>query len=245
MTQHCDLETGLCMPSKLEDGSVKTASLNQNLEFTYIGDPMCSWCWGISRTLETLQQYCTHNGIKFSIVVGGLRPGGGDEWNASFKSFLRKEWQYIQQVTQQPFSFLLLDRPLFNYDTEPACRAVVTARQLLKPDDVNDQNLLSFFSSIQEKFYVGGEDPAQLEFYRALVEQQPFSFSDFAQVFESDEARQNAIHDFQLNRSWGVRGFPSFVLREGNDVKIIGSGYIQIDPVIQEIDLAIKRNLPN
>ncbi len=88
-------------------------------------------------------------------IVGGLRPGGGDEWNSSFKAFLRHEWENIHRVTGQPFGFTILDDAEFNYDTEPACRAVVAMSQLQESNQV----LLAFFSGIQRRLYVQGADP--------------------------------------------------------------------------------------
>ena len=42
----------------------------------YIGDPMCSWCWGIAPELDRLQAWTT---LPFDVVVGGLRPGPSAE----------------------------------------------------------------------------------------------------------------------------------------------------------------------
>ncbi len=46
---------------------------------------------GMSKELKKIQDYCTKESIRFNLVLGGLRIGGGDEWNNSFKSFLRNE----------------------------------------------------------------------------------------------------------------------------------------------------------
>ncbi len=46
--------------------------LDNEIELIYVGDPMCSWCWGIAPQLDTLVR--THPDIPLRIVVGGLRP---------------------------------------------------------------------------------------------------------------------------------------------------------------------------
>ncbi|MFH3938979.1 DsbA family protein [Acinetobacter nosocomialis] len=236
----CDLETGICAPSSLAEFDNTLPQIEHaDIEFIYIGDPMCSWCWGVSKTVKDIQSFSTLKGIKFSVIVGGLRPGGGDKWTDQFKAFLRREWQHIQKFTEQPFSFKLLDRESFNYDTEPACRAVVTAREILSGKDVNDLKLLPFFSAIQYKFYVAGEDPSSVEFYRDLCEKHNIDFGTFSEKFSSAELQKETFKEFQLNRSWGVHGFPSFALRKGNEVTIIGSGHIELHNVLNAINAAI------
>ena len=88
-------------------------------EIIYVGDPMCSWCWGLSPQLNALQRYGQQLGIPFSLVMGGLRPGGGEAWNADFKGFLKHHWEEVTQRSGQPFGYGLFDLEDFNYDTEP------------------------------------------------------------------------------------------------------------------------------
>ncbi len=128
----CDPVTGACLVHDLNN-PLAPASSSKPLERSsrswgvhYIGDPMCSWCWGISPTVGEVAAFCEAEGIEFSITMGGLRAGGGDRWNEEFKDFLRNEWRNIARVTGQPFGFTLLETPHFDYDTEPACRAVAT-----------------------------------------------------------------------------------------------------------------------
>lgn len=93
---------------------------------------MCSWCWGISPQLNALQRYAQQAGIPFTVIMGGLRPGGGDEWNIEFTDFLEHHWVEVNKRSGQPFGFDLLKQENFVYDTEPACRAVVTVRTIAK-----------------------------------------------------------------------------------------------------------------
>ncbi|MEM9548354.1 MAG: hypothetical protein AAGA77_20390 [Bacteroidota bacterium] len=95
----------------------------------YVGDPMCSWCYGISDELGKVVAYYEDK-MDLEVVMGGLRAGGGEEWNASFKEFLRHHWEDVGIKSGQSFSFALLDKEEFNYDTEPACRAVVVVEEL-------------------------------------------------------------------------------------------------------------------
>ena len=95
----------------------------------YVGDPMCSWCYGISEELsKTIDHY--QDRLELEIIMGGLRAGGGETWNTSFKDFLRHHWEDVGIKSGQPFKFDLLDRTEFDYDTEPACRAIVVIENI-------------------------------------------------------------------------------------------------------------------
>lgn len=231
---NCDPQTGVCLaPTEAAD---EAAALR--LEGTagaapaaaravhYIGDPMCSWCWGLAPVLQELAEYCAGHGVAFTITVGGLRSGGGDLWDASFKAFLRHEWQTIARVTGQPFGSALLERERFDYDTEPACRAVVAMAGLLPADQGDGRQLLRFFAAIQRKFYVDGADPKELDFYRALCAELGVPFEHFSAAFQSEDVKRQTQAQFERCRNWGVRGFPCILVDDRGRIGVLASGYL-------------------
>lgn len=242
MTMNCDLETGTCSVPELEAGETVVKHTKTDLGLIYIGDPMCSWCWGASKTIQQARKYAIEKGMDFSVITGGLRPGGGDEWTEDFRNFLCKEWKNIADATQQPFTNKLLEREHFNYDTEPSARAVHIARDLWRDSDSNDEQLLAFFSTIQYKFYVDGEDPNELEFYRSICEKFALDFEIFAKKFNLADTKKATYEEFKLNRSWGVRGFPSFAIRKGTEVTVIGSGNLSFESLIKSINESIAHD---
>ena len=63
--QYCDPVTGEYTAADLRNGSMDEPILS-DLEIIYVGDPMCSWCWGISNHLKELKNHFSD--YKFSIV---------------------------------------------------------------------------------------------------------------------------------------------------------------------------------
>jgi putative protein-disulfide isomerase len=229
--EYCDPVTGECTPSDLPKEDVNQ-KINTDQEIIYVGDPMCSWCWGISNHLKELKTHFSD--YKFSIVVGGLRPGGGEAWDDQMKSFLKHHWEEVNKRSGQPFGYALFDREEFNYDTEPACRAVVTSRKWKGHQE------LEFFEAVSRKFYVENEDPNQAEFYRSICKQFDIPFEGFIKDFESDQLKYETNQDFQLNRQWGVRGYPTVVFKTGDQLYQVNNGYMEFDQmksVIEKIDL--------
>jgi putative protein-disulfide isomerase len=133
-------------------------------EIIYVGDPMCSWCWGIAPELQDLQE--RHPELPFKVIVGGLRPGPHAEpMDDRLAAFLGHHWREVSARSGQPFDHSILERRDWVYDTEPACRAVVAMRRLDPP------RAWPLFKRLQRAFYAEGillNDP---EVYPQLVEE--------------------------------------------------------------------------
>ena len=151
---------------------------------------MCSWCYGISNELEKTVKHFEDR-VDLELVMGGLRAGGGEEWNDSFKDFLRHHWEDVGIRSGQRFSFALLDKASFDYDTEPACRSVVVIEEI-KPDVA-----LPFFQEVQKGFYMRSEDPKKVEFYQSICQKLEIDFNTFSTKFESQAAKSNTMKHFQ------------------------------------------------
>jgi len=200
---------------------------------------MCSWCWGISPTVNAVEAFCEAEGVEFSITMGGLRAGGGDPWSPAFKDFLRNEWRHIAQTTGQPFSFALLEAPHFDYDTEPACRAVAVVKLLQARDHLPSSTALKFFSAVQRKFYAEGQDPKLVDFYASVCASLALDFEHFRAVFESPAAAQAVQEEFARCRRWGVRSFPTLLLEQDGVAAPLAVGFVTAAQVLARLRQAI------
>lgn len=228
----CDPITGLCKAPAIQ-GEKTEVEWTSNQEIIYIGDPMCSWCWGISPQLNALRRQGAKEGIPFRLVLGGLRPGGGDPWNDTFKDFLKHHWEEVNKASGQPFGYELFELEQFNYDTEPACRAVVTARELAPEKE------LDFYEHVQHYFYVKSQDPSTLEFYQPICEKLDLDYKKFSELFNSAEMKKATKADFVLNREWGIQGYPAVVLRNNDKLHMIANGYANVDQMWTNIQLIL------
>lgn len=222
--ENCDIDTGVCAPASAATGTATTTLLPTPKIGTiiYVGDPMCSWCWGIAKELEQLKTNMQED-YDFQLIVGGLRPGGGDQWNTTFKDFLREHWTHVNEKSGQPFNFDLLEQEEFNYDTEPSCRAVRVVR------DIAPDKEFAFFKAVQYGFYQKNEDPKKVDFYQSICKDMGIDFVDFSSKFLSDTYKQLVREDFAASAEMGVRGFPSIVLKKEDKLYLIASGYAEFE----------------
>ena len=192
-------------------------------QLIFVIDPMCSWCWGFHPIIEELQKKHT-NSYTYSLVVGGLRTKGQMEWNEKSRNYLAQNWNAVAQQTKQAFNFALLNREAFDYDTYPACKALVTVRELW-----GDVASFEYLTKIQEAFYAKGEDTTSLEVLMQYVEEK----EKFLEFYESERAEVLMQHDFSKARSMGANAFPSVVKIDKDGHMVCQKGYRSLEDILQ------------
>lgn len=196
---------------------------NFKSELIYVGDPMCSWCWGFAPTLKA---FMTRHPDRFHyrLVVGGLRPGpAAVKLDEDMKAYIGHHWKQVHETTGQPFNHTFLERDDFLYDTEPSCRAVVTARHLAK------ELAFGFMEGIHEAFYARNLDPTRIATFLDIARTMGLAEEKFQSHFESEELRRETERDFRLAREMGVQGFPSMLLLEDDALRPLTRGWVALD----------------
>lgn len=206
----------------------------------YIADPMCSWCYGfgpeLGALLEGLQE------LPLEIVVGGLRAYNREPADAEFKATIAGHWKEVAERSGLPFNDGGMARPDFVYDTEPACRAVVTARMLAP------QMSLAVFSAIQHAFYAEGQDVTQGSVLASIAAAAmteagvPTEAADFLTTWNSEEAIRTTHGDFELTRRWGISGFPTLVLERDGKLDLVNSGFVAMPKLIELMQALVDQD---
>ncbi|NNE85260.1 MAG: DsbA family protein [Alphaproteobacteria bacterium] len=198
-------------------------------EIIYVGDPMCSWCWGFSPVLHRIR--ADYDAVApMRVVVGGLHAFDSDPMSEDYKATIRSHWEHVAEATGQPFNYAFFDRQGFVLDTEPACRATVAVRNI-KPASV-----WSFYESIHKGYYVEDTDTTSVETFMAYAEREGMDGLEFKAAFDSDAIRQETLEDFAWCKQAGVTGFPTVVLREDHHLGALTVGYRQFDDLKPILD---------
>ncbi|MEO0573358.1 MAG: hypothetical protein AAF039_16770 [Bacteroidota bacterium] len=95
---------------------------------------------------------------------------------------------------------------------------------------------MEFFDAVHEKFYVDNEDPNELVFYKSICATFNVDFTDFTARFESDEVKAATREEFMLNRSWGVRGYPSILAKIDNVLYPVAHGYAIFEQIKRQLE---------
>lgn len=183
----------------------------------YVADPMCSWCYGFGPEVARLVE--GRPGLGPDLLMGGLRAYNREPMSAPFREMLRGHWRHVAQVSGLPFSEAIFDREGFVYDTEPACRAVVTARALDAP------RAFGLLEELQSSFYRDGIDIARAEALADAAGRRGYDRATFAAALDSEAMRAAVRADFARSQSLGVSGFPTLAAAIGGTLYLVASGY--------------------
>ena len=206
----------------------------------YVGDPMCSWCYGFGVPLQQLLAQLP--GVPLAVVLGGLRAYNQEVMPDALKSTLHHHWREVTKRSGKPFGKGQFDREGYIYDTEPACRAVVTIRTHAA------EHTLAMYHAIQHAFYAMGRDITQTsvladvwqELREELVDSKKighvdFSRNAFIEAFESDSIKTQTRNDFAMVQQWGIRGFPALIAVVNGEAQLVSNGYMEADEMLQRV----------
>ena len=202
-------------------------------EILFVADPMCSWCWGFSPVIAAIDE-ATRDRAAITLVVGGLRPGTTESMDDAMKATIRHHWEEVGRASGQPFSFDFFGRDGFVYDTEPACRAAVTVRQL------EPEATLPYFAALHRAFYVDGEDTTDPATLGRLAEEFGVDAEAFAEAFASDELARATAEDFQFSRHLGVSGFPTVVVNDRQGYALLTVGFRPFEALQPDLEAWLK-----
>lgn len=211
-------------------GIILMSTLNTNAQdqptLIYVGDPMCSWCYGFGNEIESVITTLGDD-IQLEVVMGGLRPYN-TQTMMDLKDFLTDHWKHVHDASNQPFDYGILDTELL-YDTEPACRAVMIAREL------EPATAMTYFHKVQTAFYAENKNPHLTATYADIAASMGMDREAFTSKFESEEYKKLIKDDFLRASQLGVRSFPTVLLSVNGETKVVSAGYSKSDKVVAAV----------
>lgn len=198
--------------------------------FLYFADPMCSWCYGFGPVVnEMVQRFEGRLGLR--VVMGGLRAGQTESMRDKDRDYIRGAWAQVHEASGRPFDAGFFDRVSFTYDTEPACRAVITMRRL------DPQRTLSFLDQVSSAFYAANCDITKNDVLADIAAASGVDRARFFAELTSPAARNETVQDFLMTKQSGVEGFP--LLAAGNETTgyaLITHGFRPIDGLPEAVE---------
>jgi putative protein-disulfide isomerase len=206
----------------------------------YVGDPMCSWCYGFGVPLKELLEQLPS--VPLAVVLGGLRAYNKEVMPTDLKNTLHHHWGEVTKRSGKPFGTGQFDREGYIYDTEPACRAVVTIRTFAA------EHTLAMYHAVQHAFYAEGRDITQAavlaDVWQAVENElidskilgdARFSKDAFLEAFDSESIKVQTRNDFAMVQQWGIRGFPALIAIVNGEAQLVANGYMEADEMLERV----------
>ena len=206
-----------------------TTSITHCARLYYIHDPMCSWCWGFRPAWQQLRANLPAE-IELVSRVGGLAPDSDQPMDPALREQLQATWKRImQQIPGTEFNFEFWSRNTPRRSTYPACRAVISARQM---NNLDAQMTLA----IQQAYYLQARNPSDLEVLADCAHSIGLERDAFIQHMTSPQLEQDFDHELQQVRALGVNSFPSLLLEQGNTRWDIPLRYTSAQAMLEDIN---------
>lgn len=203
------------------------------MKLLYIADPMCSWCYGFGPQLRALLGELP--GTPVEVVMGGLRPFNREPMSERFRAMLREHWTHVHEASGLPLAPAALEIGGFVYDTEPACRAVVTVRSM------DPARVLDFLAAVQTAFYRDIRDVTRANVLADIAAECGLPRESFLQALESGEMRDATREDFATSQRLGVGGFPTLAAGIRDQLYLVSSGFSMAGVLRERLAEIVRR----
>jgi len=187
------------------------------MQFIYVMDPMCSWCWAFSPVMEKLRE--TYPGVPISLLMGGLAPDNDQPMPLQMQQKLQQTWKQIEQHTDVSFNHGFWSQCKPRRSTYPACRAVLSAEQI-SPDSSQ-----AMINAIQQAYYQQARNPSDTETLCELAAEIGLDEVMFAETLHSEQIAQQLEAQLDIKDRWQINGFPTLLLAEADKLKLVTAGY--------------------
>ena len=192
-------------------------------ELLYIHDSLCGWCYGMSPVINRVQQDFAGR-ISASVLCGGMVRGADAGPIAGSWEYIKNALGDVETATGVQFgaAFKALgEAGTYYYDSEPPSRAIVAFRQLTQ----DPARAVVFAHAVQTALFRDGLDLNNADTYDALLAPFGVGTAEFRRQWAAPETAKAAHQEFAAVARIGVQGFPTTVLRIGEQGYVLARGY--------------------
>ena len=200
-----------------------------NLELTYVGDPMCSWCYGFAPQWEQVRAALRPE-VRVSWVQGGLAPDSDEPMPEELRAYVQGAWRAVRERTGVEFNWAFWEECEPRRSTYPACRAVLAA-EALRPGATP-----AMFDRIQRAYYAEARNPSDAQTLVGCAVDLGLEADAFAQALAAPATQATLERDFARRDALGASGFPSLIGRAGERVELLARGWAPAAEVLRAVD---------
>jgi len=196
---------------------------------SYVYDPMCSWCWAFNNVWqETLAKLPADIEVRY--LLGGLAADNDQVMPLAMQQSIKGYWQQIQQqLPSTEFNYAFWDECEPRRSTYPACRAVIAARAQ------NPQAEPAMLLAIQRAYYLQAKNPSNDDVLIECAKSIGLDEVAFSESLVQAGTQQALLTELSYVRSIGVSSFPSLVLEQEGQLKLLNHDYKDPEILLKQL----------
>lgn len=194
-----------------------------SMKVIYVYDALCGWCYGFSPVIQQL--YEAHGDeYEFEVISGGMITGERIGPIGEVAPYIKQAYKEVEQRTGIVFGDAFLENVLEEGSTvfssiPPSIALAVFKKQ--RPGEA-----VRFASRLQKAIYYEGMPPEDWTAYGELATEFGLDGTAFVEAMRSEKGIALAEADFQRAQAFGVAGFPTVIVQNGEDYYLIARGYV-------------------
>lgn len=192
----------------------------------YIYDPMCSWCYAFSPTLQIIKDNLSKD-EELIFIPGGLARPTNDVMPKEMQENIENIWYEIEKKVGTKFNHDFWDVCKPRRSTYIACQSTIAARLQNKEYEM--------IQAIQEAYYQRALNPSDDETHLLLAKELNLDTKKFEHDLNSEEVKKIFKNDINQRRSLNVRVFPTLLLKYKKEVYPINIEFNQAHKMLEQI----------
>ncbi|GAB3291270.1 DsbA family protein [Hymenobacter humi] len=203
-------------------------------ELLYIHDPLCGWCYGMSPVISRVQAEFAGR-IDVSVLCGGMVKGEEVEPISATWDYIDQSLGEVEKTTGVQFGAgfrALGEEGSYVYDSEPPSRAIVAFRQITE----DPARTVAFAHAVQAALFRDGQNLNDPSAYNALLAPFGVDSTEFQRRFAAPETARATQQEFAAVARIGVQGFPTSIVRVGEQGYVLARGYQPFEMVRQGLE---------
>ena len=202
----------------------------------YVYDALCGWCYGFSAVMQRFYHE-NADSLHFSVLSGGMVTGDRVRPIAESMSYIQEAYKVVEERTGAEFGQAYLNNILqpgtYVSDSEPPGRAMTLFKTAQTGRDVE------FAATLQYALYRDGIDLNVPAHYGPLVESYGLNPDEFVQHLNDPAIREQTLAEFKIVSDFGINGFPSVIVENGDNLFLVTRGYVPYDTLSANINRAL------
>ena len=195
-----------------------------NAVLHYIYDPLCGWCYGAEPLVWAASKV---DGLALRMHAGGLWPQP-TRLPEHVRRYIQQADVRVGQMSGQPYGEPYLNGLLLDPDLVLESRPVIAA--VLAAQAVDPTKALSMLRGIQHAHYEQGKHVVRAETLREVAAATGLDLAAFDRALMTVPVDEHIAESRELMNNVGAQGFPTFVLRVGNDWLAVPHGRFASTP---------------
>jgi putative protein-disulfide isomerase len=203
------------------------------MQLLYVMDPMCSWCWAFSPTIQAIKKQFPELTIQY--VMGGLAADSDSTMPLEQQKTIQSIWHQIEAKTGTQFNYDFWTKCTPRRSTWRACRAIIVAEQL----QLGSASTMA--QAVQQAYYLEAKNPSDSSVLTALATSIGIDATEFSIQLDAENTHQQLKQHMMISQQLDVSGFPALRAVKDQQAIRVSDGYCSSEEVIKRLREIIEK----